>query len=79
MVTAHNQNWQVQVKEEDQNFINTCIEQIEDPVKALMVMKKTVTSVLSVMWTCSYVKLNIKCSSTILFKVRLGVLHIVFI
>lgn len=41
MVTAHNQNWQVQVKEEDQNFINTCIEQIEDPVKALMVMKKT--------------------------------------
>lgn len=39
-VTAHHQHWQVQVKEEDQNFINTCIEQIEDPIKALMVMNK---------------------------------------
>lgn len=78
MVTANNQNWQVQVKEEDQNFINTCIEQFEDPIKALMVMKNMVT-VLFVMWTCSYVKLNVKCSSTILFKVRLGVRQIVFI
>lgn len=78
-MTAHNQNWQVQVKEEDQNFINTCIEQIEDPIKALMVMKKTVTSVLSVMWTCSYVKLNVQCSSTILFKVRLRLRLKVFI
>ncbi|XP_035518452.1 uncharacterized protein si:zfos-911d5.4 [Morone saxatilis] len=35
-VSAHNQNWHVQVKEEDQNFTNTCIEQIEDPLKAIM-------------------------------------------
>ncbi|KAM7370660.1 hypothetical protein PAMP_010189 [Pampus punctatissimus] len=34
-VSAHNQNWHVQVKEEDQNFTNTCIEQIEDPLKAI--------------------------------------------
>lgn len=79
LVTSHSQTWQVRVKEEDQNFINTCIEQIEDPIKALMVMKRAVTSVLSVMWTCGYVKLNVKCSSTVLFKVRLGVPHIVFI
>ncbi|XP_034563070.1 uncharacterized protein si:zfos-911d5.4 isoform X2 [Notolabrus celidotus] len=35
-VSAHNQNWQVKVKEEDQNFTNTCIEQIEDPLKAIV-------------------------------------------
>ncbi|XP_026206542.1 uncharacterized protein si:zfos-911d5.4 [Anabas testudineus] len=35
-VSAHNRNWHVQVKEEDQNFTNTCIEQIEDPLKAIM-------------------------------------------
>ncbi|XP_054455297.1 uncharacterized protein si:zfos-911d5.4 [Anoplopoma fimbria] len=35
-VSAHNQNWHVQVKEEDQNFTNTCIEQIKDPLKAIM-------------------------------------------
>lgn len=35
-VSAHNQNWHVQVQEEDQNFTNTCIEQIEDPLKAIM-------------------------------------------
>ncbi|XP_041830059.1 uncharacterized protein si:zfos-911d5.4 [Melanotaenia boesemani] len=35
-VSAHNQNWHVQVKEEDQNFTNTCIEQIQDPLKAIM-------------------------------------------
>ncbi|KAM4525513.1 uncharacterized protein PAE49_001425 isoform 1-T1 [Odontesthes bonariensis] len=35
-VSAHNKNWHVQVKEEDQNFVNTCIEQIEDPLKAIM-------------------------------------------
>ncbi|XP_008288660.1 uncharacterized protein LOC103363606 [Stegastes partitus] len=35
-VSAHNQNWHVQVKEEDQNFTNTCIEQIEDPLRAIM-------------------------------------------
>ncbi|XP_068593062.1 uncharacterized protein si:zfos-911d5.4 [Cebidichthys violaceus] len=35
-VSAHNHNWHLQVKEEDQNFTNTCIEQIEDPVKAIM-------------------------------------------
>ncbi|CAK6956767.1 uncharacterized protein si:zfos-911d5.4 [Scomber scombrus] len=34
-VSAHNQNWHVQVKEEDQNFTNTCIEQMEDPLKAI--------------------------------------------
>ncbi|XP_073345998.1 uncharacterized protein [Pagrus major] len=34
-VSAHNQNWHVQVKEEDQNFTNTCIEQTEDPLKAI--------------------------------------------
>lgn len=38
-MSAHNQNWHVQVKEEDQNFTNTCIEQIEDPLKAIMVKK----------------------------------------
>ncbi|XP_071318759.1 uncharacterized protein [Trachinotus anak] len=35
-VSAHNQNWHVKVKEEDQNFTNTCIEQTEDPIKAIM-------------------------------------------
>ncbi|XP_010749039.3 uncharacterized protein si:zfos-911d5.4 [Larimichthys crocea] len=35
-VSAHNQNWHVQVKEEDQNFTNTRIEQTEDPLKAIM-------------------------------------------
>ncbi|XP_030255188.1 uncharacterized protein LOC115570672 [Sparus aurata] len=34
-VSAQNQNWHVQVKEEDQNFTNTCIEQTEDPLKAI--------------------------------------------
>lgn len=47
MVSAHNQNWHVQVKEEDQNFTNTCIEQIEDPLRAIM----TKTANL-----CSYLK-----------------------
>ncbi|XP_038592126.1 uncharacterized protein si:zfos-911d5.4 [Micropterus salmoides] len=36
IVSAHHQNWQVQVKEEDQNFTNTCIEQTEDPLRAIM-------------------------------------------
>ncbi|XP_078794113.1 uncharacterized protein si:zfos-911d5.4 isoform X2 [Oryzias latipes] len=35
-VSAHNPKWHVQVKEEDGDLINTCIEQIEDPLKALM-------------------------------------------
>lgn len=39
-VSAQNQNWHVQVKEEDQNFTNTCIEQTEDPLKAITVKKK---------------------------------------
>lgn len=39
-MSAHNQKWHVQVKEEDQNFTNTCIEQIEDPLKAITVKKK---------------------------------------
>ncbi|XP_078135547.1 uncharacterized protein LOC144536337 [Sander vitreus] len=34
-VSAQNQNWHVQVKEADQNVANTCIEQIEDPLKAI--------------------------------------------
>ncbi|KAM9715625.1 uncharacterized protein ACNS7B_021874 isoform 1-T3 [Menidia menidia] len=34
-VSAHNKNWTVQVREEDQNFVNTCIEQVEDPLKAI--------------------------------------------
>ncbi|KAA8581432.1 hypothetical protein FQN60_003013, partial [Etheostoma spectabile] len=34
-VSTQNQNWHVQVKEEDQNVANTCIEQIEDPLKAI--------------------------------------------
>lgn len=39
-MSAHNHNWHVQVREEDQHFTNTCIEQIEDPLKAIMVKKK---------------------------------------
>ncbi|KAM6897368.1 uncharacterized protein FYW49_018666 [Xenentodon cancila] len=35
-VSAHNQNWHVQGKEADQNVFNTCIEQVEDPFKAIM-------------------------------------------
>lgn len=36
-VSAHcAQNWHVQVKKEDQNFTNTWIEQMEDPLKAIM-------------------------------------------
>ncbi|XP_036073068.1 uncharacterized protein si:zfos-911d5.4 isoform X2 [Oryzias melastigma] len=35
-VSAHNAKWHVQVKEEDRDLTNTCIEQIEDPLKALM-------------------------------------------
>ncbi|XP_029311892.1 uncharacterized protein LOC115024465 isoform X2 [Cottoperca gobio] len=35
-VSAHNQNWHVRVKDEDQNCTNICIEQIEDPLKAIM-------------------------------------------
>ncbi|XP_056286713.1 uncharacterized protein si:zfos-911d5.4 [Pseudoliparis swirei] len=35
-VSAHKQNWHLQVKEEDHNLTNTCIEQIEDPLKAIM-------------------------------------------
>ncbi|KAM4623604.1 uncharacterized protein ACJ7VT_004647 [Polymixia lowei] len=34
-VSAQNQNWHVQVKEQDQNFTNTCIEQVEDALKAI--------------------------------------------
>ncbi|XP_074519003.1 uncharacterized protein LOC141784928 [Halichoeres trimaculatus] len=49
-VSAHNQNWQVKVKEEeekDQNFRNTCIEQSEDPLKALKIKTETL---------CGYLK-----------------------
>lgn len=40
-MSAQNQNWHVQVKEEDQNVANTCIEQIEDPLKAIKVKTDT--------------------------------------
>lgn len=36
-VCAHNQNWHVQVKDKDENFTNTHIEQVEDPLKAVTV------------------------------------------
>ena len=36
-VSAQNQNWHVQLKENDQNLTNTCIERVEDPLKAIMV------------------------------------------
>ncbi|XP_061787849.1 uncharacterized protein [Nerophis lumbriciformis] len=36
LVSAHEQKWHIQVKEKEQNFTNTCIEQIEDPLKAIM-------------------------------------------
>ncbi|XP_061561851.1 uncharacterized protein si:zfos-911d5.4 [Phycodurus eques] len=35
LVSAHDRKWHVQVKEKDQNFSNTCIEQMEDPLKAI--------------------------------------------
>ncbi|XP_049615461.1 uncharacterized protein si:zfos-911d5.4 isoform X1 [Syngnathus scovelli] len=35
LVSAHDQKWHVQVKEKDHNFSNTCIEQFEDPLKAI--------------------------------------------
>ncbi|RVE59755.1 hypothetical protein OJAV_G00191620 [Oryzias javanicus] len=35
-VSTHNIKWHVQVKEEDRDLTNTCIKQIEDPLKALM-------------------------------------------
>ncbi|CAN9509182.1 unnamed protein product [Ophioblennius macclurei] len=34
-VSAGNQNWHVQEKQVDQNFSNTCIEQVEDPLRAI--------------------------------------------
>lgn len=36
IVSAQKQNWHVQLKEEDQNFTNTSVEQVEDPLKAIM-------------------------------------------
>lgn len=35
-VSAHQQNWHVQLKEENQNVSNTRIEQIDDPLQAIM-------------------------------------------
>ncbi|XP_008312804.1 uncharacterized protein LOC103381959 [Cynoglossus semilaevis] len=47
-VSAHNQaTWHVQVKEENQNFTNTYIEQTEDPLRAIMVKAN---------YLCSYLK-----------------------
>lgn len=60
-MSAHNQNWHVQVKEEDQNFTNTCIEQIEDPLKAIMVkkfLKKT-----SFIWNVAMAPWKPKCQT----------------
>ncbi|XP_068161638.1 uncharacterized protein si:zfos-911d5.4 [Antennarius striatus] len=34
-VSANKHNWHAQVKDVDQNFSNTCIEQFEDPLKAI--------------------------------------------
>ncbi|PWA21445.1 hypothetical protein CCH79_00003205 [Gambusia affinis] len=34
-VCVHNQNWHVQVKDKDENFTNTHIEQVEDPIKGV--------------------------------------------
>ncbi|XP_029953910.1 uncharacterized protein LOC115393189 [Salarias fasciatus] len=34
-VYIRNQNWHVRVRDEDQDFTNTCIEQVEDPLKAI--------------------------------------------
>ncbi|XP_028991089.1 uncharacterized protein si:zfos-911d5.4 isoform X2 [Betta splendens] len=34
-VSAHNRKWHVQVREEARNVTNTCIEQVEDPLKAI--------------------------------------------
>ncbi|XP_061088130.1 uncharacterized protein si:zfos-911d5.4 isoform X2 [Conger conger] len=34
-VSAHNQHWQLQQKEEDQNFTNTSIQQVADPLQAI--------------------------------------------
>lgn len=38
-VSAHQQNWHVQLKEENQNVSNTRIEQIDDPLEAIMVTR----------------------------------------
>ncbi|XP_077594419.1 uncharacterized protein LOC144211234 isoform X2 [Stigmatopora nigra] len=37
LLSAHGQNWHIQVKEKDQNLSNICIEQVEDPIKAIMI------------------------------------------
>ncbi|XP_064176756.1 uncharacterized protein si:zfos-911d5.4 [Anguilla rostrata] len=34
-VSAQNQNWQLQQKKEDQNFTNTSIQQVADPIEAI--------------------------------------------
>ncbi|XP_077358468.1 uncharacterized protein LOC144004802 [Festucalex cinctus] len=37
LVYAQDQKWHVQVKEKDENFSNTCIEQMEDPLEAITI------------------------------------------
>ncbi|XP_077406380.1 uncharacterized protein LOC144038100 isoform X2 [Vanacampus margaritifer] len=37
LVSAHDQKWHVQEKEKDQNFGNTCIEQMDDPLQAITI------------------------------------------
>lgn len=76
-MSAHNQKWHVQVKEEDQNFTNTCIEQIEDPLKAITVKKKNVTH-LAKMLKYHPENLNVKLSGTLVSKVQSIVQYIVF-
>lgn len=76
-MSAHNQKWHVQVKEEDQNFTNTCIEQMEDPLKAIMVKKKKKTH-LAKMLKYHPENLNVKLSGTLVSKVQSIVQHIVF-
>lgn len=78
-MSAHNQNWHVQVKEEDQNFTNTCIEQIEDPLKAIMVKKIKKRQVLSEMLQWLHENLNVKLSGTLESKVQPIVQYTVFI
>lgn len=76
-MSTHNQNWHVQVKEEDRNFTNTHIEQIEDPLKAIMVKKRKETH-LAELLKYHPENLNVKLSGTPVSKVQSIVQYIVF-
>lgn len=73
-VSANGHSWLVQEKAEDQNFCNTYIEQIEDPIKAIMVNKET-------HWAQMFWKknLNVKLFGALKSKVQPIVHYIVFI